>query len=208
MKRPHHRVRTVLAGLALTVLMFVMLDQAVGNWQERELARRVALKARLDKLSFDGLRTGIDDITFADGRYQIQLRVQNAAREPFYILVPILEGFVQVGPTWEPFRIVAADGHLREGTVLRLVGEQSILKEATIEGFGYAEPIAGYRHVKITLEAFVSPEEDPQEEIGERREEFFLFLRDVTRDAEFTGSTRRPSFIPLRAWTLLPKDAL
>lgn len=208
MKRPRYRGLTVLIFFALAALALTALDQAVGSWQERELARRVALKMRLDKLSFDGLRTGIDDITFANGRYLIRMRLQNAAHEPFYILVPVLEGFVQVGPSWEPFRIRSVDDQLKEGMVLPLVGEQSILEEAAIEGFGYAEPIAGYRHIKITLEAFVSPEQDPQEEIGERREDFFLFLRDVTRDAEFAGRSGRPSFIPLRAWTLLPKDAL
>lgn len=198
----------LLAPIALFGLILVVLDQAVGHWQERELARRIALKARLDKLSFDGLRTGLDDITFDGAHYVFRLRLQNAAREPFYILAPTLEGFVQVGPAWEPFAIRPLGGELKEGMVVRLIGERSIAEQARIEGAGYAEPIAGYRHVKITLEAFVSPEENPQEEIGERREDFFLFLRDVTRDGEFAGQSGRPSFIPLRAWTLLPKDAL
>lgn len=207
MRRRRNSLR-LLAPLALVGLLLVALDQAVGHWQERELARRLALKARLNKLSFDGLRTGFDDIAFDGARYVFRLRLQNAAREPFYILTPMLEGFVQVGPAWEPFGIRPADDEIKEGMVVRLVGERSITEQARIEGLGYAEPIAGYRHVKITLEAFVSPEENPQEEIGERREDFFLFLRDVTRDAEFSGQGGRPSFIPLRAWTLLPKDAL
>lgn len=198
----------VLIWLAIAAALVLALDQAVGNWQERELARRIALKARLDKLAFDGLRTGLDDITFDGSHYLFRLRLQNAAREPFYILTPALEGFVQVGPGWKPFRIRPADGEAREGSVVRLVGERAITEEAAIEETGYAEPIAGYRHVKITLEAFVSPEENPQEDIGERREDFFLFLRDVARDGEFASQSGRPSFIPLRAWTLLPKDLL
>jgi putative ABC transport system ATP-binding protein/macrolide transport system ATP-binding/permease protein/lipoprotein-releasing system ATP-binding protein len=195
----------ILTGIA----SLIAIDQVAGTMQEREIGRRRALKMRLDKLSFDGLRTGIDEITFDDNLYSLQLRIQNAAREPFYVLLPVIEGFVQVGPAWEAFRVCPADGELREGTVVKLEKERTLQHLATIDGSGYAEPIAGYRHVKLTLEAFVSPEENPVEEIGERREEFFLFLRDVTRDAEFASvKTQRPSFIPLRAWTLLPKEAL
>jgi hypothetical protein len=61
--------------------------------------------------------------------------------------------------------------------------------------------------VKLTAEAFLSIEENPREEIGERREDFFLFVRDAARDGEFSPSGR-PSYIPLRAWTLIAKEAL
>lgn len=196
-----------MAAAALAIGL-VALDQTVGNWEAHELARRAAIKARLDKLSFEGLRTGIDEITFADGQYRLLLRLQNAAHEPFYLLMPTLEGFVQIGPAWKPFRIRPADHEMKEGVVVRLIGERTTTQLADIDVLSYAEPIPGYRHIKITLEAFVSPEENPQEEIGERREDFFLFLRDVMRDGEFLNQTGRPSFIPLRAWTLLPKEAM
>jgi putative ABC transport system ATP-binding protein/macrolide transport system ATP-binding/permease protein/lipoprotein-releasing system ATP-binding protein len=187
----------------------LLADQAAGLWQQHEISRREELRARLDRLSTDGLRTGIDDIVFDGSRYILRLRLQNASRQPFYVLMPRLEGFVQVGPTWEPFPVRIAEGDAREGTVIKLEKEREIREIAEVTGSGYAEPLPGYRHVKLTLEALVSPEENPQEDIGERREEFFLFLRDVTRDAEFSGSSaRRPSFVPLRAWTLLPKEAL
>lgn len=208
MMRRSRQYRRFAMALAALAVILVVLDQTVGGWQQQEVARRAALKARLDRLSFDGLRTGIDEITFDEGRYFLRLRVQNAAREPFFILAPTLDGFVQVGLAWEPFHIRPADGEMKAGTVLRLVGERIFTDVAAIEGDGYAEPIPGYRHVKITLEAFVSPEENPQEEIGERHEDFFLFIRDAARDGQFGGQSGRPSFIPLRAWTLLPKDAL
>jgi len=187
----------------------LLADQLAGSLQEREVARRRELKARLDKLTFDGLRAGIDEITFDGVRYNMRLRLQNASRQLLYLLIPLLEGHVQVGPGWEPFPIALADGETKDGAVIALDKERVIDEVATIDVAGYAEPIPGYRHVKLTLEAFLSPEENPQEEIGERREEFYLFLRDVPRDAEFrSATTGRPAFIPLRAWTLLPREAL
>lgn len=197
------------AAVALGIGILVTADQVAGTWQEREIERRRQLKVRLDKLSWDGLRTGIDDIAFDGKNYRVHLRLQNAARQPFYLLLPVIEGFVQVGPTWEPFRVAPEEATVAAGSVIKLLKEYVMASVAEISGNGYAEPIAGYRHIKLTLEAYVSPEENPQDEIGERREDFFLFLRDQTRDAEFaTVTTTRPNFIPLRAWTLLPKEAL
>ena len=202
----HRRRRMALLALA-GVAALVSLDQYVGDYQSRELARRKALKAELDHLSFQGLRTGIDEITFDGAAYQMRFRLQNAADIPFFVLMPMIEGFVQNGPGWEQFPVRLAQQELHEGMVIELVGERAFTEIATIEDGAYTEPLPGYRHVKITLEAYLSPEANPREEIGEHREDFFLFLRDVKRDVELAGQKQgfRPSFIPLRGWTLLPR---
>lgn len=204
--RLRHRDRNALLGLA-GIVALAGLDQYVGDYQARELARRRALKAELDQLSFQGLRSGIDEITFDGAAYQMRFRLQNATANPFFVLVPLIEGFVQVGPGWEQFPMKLAQQELHEGMVIELAGERAFTEVASIEGGEYTEPIPGYRHVKITLEAYLSPEANPREEIGEHREDFFLFLRDVKRDTELGGQERgfRPSFIPLRGWTLLPR---
>jgi hypothetical protein len=201
--RRHRMVLLVLAGVAA----LVSLDQYVGDYQSRELARRRALKAELDRLSFQGLRTGIDEITFDGAAYQMRFRLQNAADIPFFVLMPMIEGFVQIGPGWKQFPVRLAQQELHEGMVIELVGERTFTEIAAMEDGAYNEPLPGYRHVKITLEAYLSPEANPREEIGEHREDFFLFLRDVKRDAELAEQKPgfRPSFIPLRGWTLLPR---
>jgi hypothetical protein len=201
-----HRYRDTFLGLA-GVVALVSLDQYVGDYQSRELARRKALKAELDWLSFQGLRTGIDEITFDGAAYQIRFRLQNATDKPFFVLVPVIEGFVQIGPKWEQFSMKIAQQDMHQGMVIELVGERAFTEVASIADGEYTEPIPGYRHVKITLEAYLSPAASPREEIGQHREDFFLFLRDGKRDAELAVQKNRfrPSFIPLRGWTLLPK---
>ena len=179
----------------------------LGWYQKSVLREKQILRERLDRLGFYGLRMGIDDISFRPGEgYSIRLRVQNATREAFYVLMPTMEGFVQKGFSWEPFSIVSSGGD-GDGNVVKLLDEKETIRLAKIAGQGYAEPLLGYRHVKLTAEAFLSIEENPSEEIGERREDFFLFIRDVLRDNEFSP-LGRPFFIPLRAWTLIPKEAL
>lgn len=179
----------------------------VGYYQQNALDQRRALKARLDKLTFYGLRTAIDDIAFVAGRgYRIGIRIQNATREPFYVMMPAVDGFVQEGYGWIAVPVAPIDGGDGE-TVVRLVGERQVARLAVLDGNDYTELLPGYRHVKLTLEALVSPEENPREEIGEKREDIFLYVRDFThRDAGRYAD--KPTFIPLRAWTLIPKEAL
>jgi len=198
-----------LLGVALLAMAasFAVVDGGLGWYQGRIIQEKRALRERLDRLGFYGLRMGIDDITYRAGEgYMIRFRVQNATLEPFYVLMPVMEGFVQKGPSWISFPIIAA-GDDAEGTVVKLTGEKETSRLAKIEGDGYAEPLPGYRHVKFTAEAFLSIEENPREEIGERREDFFMFVRDIPRDGEFAAHGR-PSYIPLRAWTLIPKEAM
>lgn len=207
-RRREHAQWRALAGVGLAVIaVFVATDGMIGWYQKSVLREKQILRERLDRLGFYGLRMGIDDISFRAGEgYSIRLRVQNATREAFYVLMPVMEGFVQKGFSWEPFAIVPFSGD-SEGVVVKLVDEKETRHLAKIEGQGYAEPLAGYRHVKLTAEAFLSIEENPREEIGERKEDFFLFVRDAARDGEFAPDGR-PSYIPLRAWTLIPKEAL
>ena len=80
--RLRHRYRNALLGLA-GIVALAGLDQYVGDYQARELARRRALKAELDQLSFQGLRSGIDEITFDGAAYQMRFRLQNATANPY-----------------------------------------------------------------------------------------------------------------------------
>jgi len=207
------RRRTV-KGWSVALVTFVLagviagVDAMVGYYQQNILDQRRALKARLDKLTFYGLRTAIDDIAFVAGRgYRIEIRIQNATREPFYVMMPAVEGFVQKGYSWTAVSVTPTEDGVDGEAVVRLTGERQLARLAILEGNDYTELLPGYRHVKLTLEALLSPEENPQEEIGEKREDVFLHVKDVThRDAGL--HVGKPAFIPLRAWTLIPKEAL
>lgn len=183
-------------------------DFLAGRLQQREIGRRQDLRVKLDQLAFHALRTGIDDIRYIpEHDYRIGFRIQNATREPFYVLLPTLSAFIQKGPTWSEVPAGLIDGENNEAGVVKLVGERAVPRRVTIEDTDYMELIAGYIHVKLTIETMVSPEENPREEVGEKREDIVLYLRDERRGAA-SPAARGPNFIPLRAWTLLSKEAL
>lgn len=195
--------------LALVCGVALLLDLAIGWQQERLLAARKAYKARLDRMALYGLRTGIDAIAYEpEARYRIRFRLQNALDEPMYVMMPSVEGAIQVRAGWGKIATEEPKGGALQGTVVKLIDEQQTVWLATIEERDYMQLFRGYIHLRLTLDAYVSPEENPREEIGERHEELFLHLRD-RRLAEHAvldaRSATRPDFIPTRAWTLIPK---
>lgn len=195
------RRRALLVGVAGLIATGWAADYAAGRYQRQVIDDRRSLKARLDRMATRDLRTAVDDIRFdAPASYQVDFRLQNAGEEPFYVMLPVIEGYIQVGYGWQPFPVATLDGS--GGIVVRLSDELATSYRADIEAEDYAVNLPGFMHVKLVLEALVSPEENPREEIGERREDIVLYLRDARQPPAFVG---QPSFIPLRAWTLVPR---
>lgn len=189
------------------------LDLYVGREQERILVARKELRARLDRMAFFGVRTGIDDIRYdPPSAYHVRFRIQNALDEPLYVMLPIVTAFIQIGAGWTEVAVAAPAAGADEGSVVKLVEEREFERVMTVDLAEYMELIPGYLHLKLNLEAYVSPEENPREDVGERREDIFIYLRDgrnagVMARAASGGGGEKPAFIPLRAWTLIPKPA-
>lgn len=204
--------KSVLAVCSVSAIGFVLADWAVGRWQQGMIQGKKDYRARLDRLAFRAVRTGIEEIRHQpDGRYRSRFIVQNAADEPLFVMMPTVEAAIQVGPQWVT---VPATENLREGSegsVVRLVGERMADRYLSIEPTGYTESIPGYIHLKMTLEMIISPEQNPQEEVGERKEDLIVYLKDYrwandrVRHAGRPGFAEKPDFIPLRAWTLVPR---
>jgi hypothetical protein len=211
--RPAGRLKLALM-FAAACAMLAGVDWTVGFMQRRALQAQKDNRARLDRLANYGIRFGIDDISFdRETGYRVRFRVQNAMDTPLYVLLPASEAYVQVGAGWVPEKIADVPGSSDEGAVLRLVDDHDVVRQLDVESHDYTELITGYMHLRLTLEAWVSPEEDPQEDIGERREDMFIYLRDLrfggtaTRDSDWAHGLAKPMFIPLRAWTLVPRGA-
>jgi hypothetical protein len=190
------------------------LDQAIGYYQRKGLEAKRAEQAKLERLAHFGLRTGIDEILYEpEGRYRVRFRIQNATEEPFYVMLPLVRAFVQVGYRWTEVPVAEPPAAADEGLVVRLIGERQVDRLLSIETRDDTAIIPGYHHMRFNLEAYVSTDESPLEAIGEKHEDLFLYLKDgrlgdaVIRRANGWGEGPVPAFIPLRAWTLVPKAA-
>lgn len=204
--------KVLAAGAGALVLALAAADWAVGRWQQGLVQAKKDYRTRLDRLAFHAVRTGIDEIRHqADGGYRARFVIQNAFDEPLYVMMPTVAAAIQVGAQWAPVPVAEAVDERHEGTVVRLVGERTADRFLTIEPTNYAESIPGYIHLKMTLETVVSPEQNPQEEVGERKEDLIVYLKDYrlandrSRHGRQPAFADKPDFIPLRAWTLVPR---
>jgi len=203
--------RAVVAAATLLGLLFAAADWGVGRWQQGLIRARKDHRARLDRLAFYALRTGIDDINHQqDGRYRVRFIIQNAGDEPIYVMMPTVEGEIQVGPRWVGIQAAEPPESQMEASVVRLVGDRATDRFLTINRTDYTESIPGYIHLKLTLDAVVSPEQDPRDDVGEHREDLVVYLKDyrwANDRLRYPGHptfSEKPDFIPLRAWTLVP----
>ena len=196
----------------MLVVFLAASDWALGKWQQHLIEERKAYRNRLDRLAFHAVRTGIDDIKYDPAKgYRVRFTIQNAFDEPIYVMMPMVAAFIQIGPQWAAVPVAEPPQAAAEGSVVRLVGDKNFDRLVAVEQTDYTELIPGYMHIKVTLETYVSPEEDPREEVGERKEDLVFYLKDQRHANDALHHAGRPSFkekpdfIPLRAWTLVPK---
>jgi hypothetical protein len=208
--RPARGRRWWKAALAVTLFgaALVLIDSLVGRQQERILEERKEAQARLEKMAWFYLRADVDDITYTpDGKYKVTLWIENVFPEyDFYLMVPTVRGFIQVGPQWQEVKTVEAipDRGLRAGTVVNLKEKIRVSWVLDIETKDYFELLPGYMHVQIHNAMFVSPQAEPREgeNIVERNDYYYVHLKPIGADDEYLKRINHfpagtPVFIPM-----------
>ena len=201
----------LLIGLLAAVTVFGTADYLTGAYQRYLLEEKRRARERLERLVFYGLRMGIEEIVLdQEGRYRMALRLQNASKGDLFVMLPTLSLFLQVGTGWE--EVPVSDLSHDEGVVIRLVSDRIIERLATLPRQDFTQLLPGYFHAKITATALVSFRAEPKDDVAEKAEEFFLFLkswmaedRTILKALEF-ADRRIPVYIPLRAPTLIPSS--
>ncbi len=201
-----------MVGVVGALVLFAGADYLIGVHEEYLLSEKRRERERVDRLVSYGLRMGIEEITFdREGRYRVALRLQNAGDEALFVMLPTLRLFLQWGTGWEEIPVAELGGD--EGTVVRLVSDRVVERQAKVPRRDFAYLLPGYFHAKISAGALVAFRAEPKDDVGERVEELFLFLRswmatdrEILKEHTFVGG-RIPTYIPLRAPTLVPSRA-
>jgi hypothetical protein len=194
-------------AVALLSAALVLIDSLVGRHQERILEERKEAQARLEKMARFYLRADVDDITLTpDNKYKVTVWIENVFPEyDFYLMVPTLRGFIQVGPQWQEVKTVEAttDPGLREGTVVNLKDKIKVSWVIDIQTKDYFELLPGYMHVQVNNNMFVSPQAEPEEgeSIVERNDYYYVHLKPIGADDEYI---RRVNNFPAGAPLYIP----
>ncbi|WP_036263773.1 hypothetical protein [Methylocapsa aurea] len=191
------RVALIVIGLGF------LADFGVSWNQQRILAARDKTALELKNAAFAGLYVELLRIAYEpDGKsYRATLNMQNANPDaPLYVMLNPVRVFEQTGMTWQETPSQAPSGP--GGSVVKLDGarEYSVVFQADVKD--WAELIPGYMHVRIQSDMLISQSSEPKDDIVERNNRFYVYLKpqgsddaEIKRRSKFSGAP--PIFIPM-----------
>lgn len=193
-----HRVATVSAFLFGAAFL---VNEGVARYQQHEIEARRARLVALEELATSTLRSDIESITSLDGsRYEVTIYIENTRQEPpIYVMSPSVQAFVQVGTGWQEAPLTP----IVEATalVLKITGRQlyRFTLETRVEKF--TELLPHYMHVRFTNNMLISPESTPKDELFQRNDNYYVYLKpDNVSDETILKDVRFPAAPPLWIW--------
>ena len=180
------------------------IDYIVGYKQAMFLRDRASLKKKLEQLAWYNLRSDIKDVTYSGDKYKVTLRYENPfPEEELYIMTPAIRCLVQVGTSWREVPVHDAGARSAEGAVIKLDNAFMIDKLIEVPFRNFEEVLPGYMHVRINSISYVSSNSISKEDIAEKNEDFYIYLkpyfandREMSRNYRFANDAV-PIWIPM-----------
>jgi putative ABC transport system ATP-binding protein/macrolide transport system ATP-binding/permease protein/lipoprotein-releasing system ATP-binding protein len=190
------------AWLIPAILMGLALNQGVALYQRHLLRERLQARAALEDAALLWLRADIQDIAYNGGAsYTLTLSMENrSVAHPVFVLSPTVRAYVQVGLTWQEIPSRSIDG--QEGRVMRIDGRRTYQFAFEPNTKEYTEQLTGYMHVRLTDSMLVSQRSVPGDELVERVDDYYVYLKPpdaddeaILRKVKFPG--KPPLWIPM-----------
>lgn len=190
--------------IILLLLSIFLVDYYVGYRQNKYLSEKAAYKKKTEQLAWYSLRGDIKAVSYAGHRYRVALKFENAfPEEEMYIMVPQIRCLVQVGTLWKEVPVHDPEDRNRDTGVIKLEGTKIIEKLIEVPFRNFEEVLPGYMHVRLNALSFVSSNAVSREDIVEKNEDFYIYLRPYYADLKqmakkytFTNN-EVPIFIPM-----------
>ncbi len=190
-------------GVAAAILFGVafLSNEGVARYQRHQIDARRARLAALEDLATSTLRSDIASITsLGDHRYEVTIYLENTRQEPpIYVMSPSVQAFVQVGTGWQeaPLTPIAE----ATASVLKITGRQLYRFNLETRVDKFTELLPHYMHVRFANNMLVSPESTPKDELFQRNDNYFVYLKpDNVTDEAILKDVHFPGAPPLWIW--------
>jgi energy-coupling factor transporter ATP-binding protein EcfA2 len=194
-------VQIFLLAAAVILGGILLADFGVEKYQAMRVRERAARIAALQHLALNSLRGDVQSVTdLGDGRYELTTYLQNVGEAPVYVMSPDMRAYVQVRTTWQEVPMRPLDESANG--VLKIEGKQSYryLLDARVRDF--AQLLPNYMHVRFSGTMLVSPSSTPKDDVFERKDNYYVYLKPfdvsdeaVARRMRFSG--KPPVWIPM-----------
>ena len=195
-------VQAFLMAGAVILGLILLADFGVEKYQDLRMRERAARVAALQHLALNGLRGDVQSVTdLGDGRYELTTYLQNVGSDrPIYVMAPDMRAYVQVKTVWQEVPMTPTDESA--GGVRGIEGKQTYryLFDARLKDF--AQLLPNYMHVRFSGTMLVSPSSMPKDDVFERKDNYYVYLKPfdvadevVLRRMRFSG--KPPVWIPM-----------
>ncbi len=176
---------TFLLVLASAVALVFAADYAIGKYQSYRVDQSRLAALQLQHAAYEGLFVELVKVDYEpdDKSYRVTMRMTNIeADRPVYVMQTPLRVFEQSGLSWKEVPSRSPNGETV--SVVKLTGPH--IYEAVFEPNlrDYTELIPGYMHIRFESSSLVSQRSEPEDDIIERTDRYYVYLKPHGADDE------------------------
>jgi putative ABC transport system ATP-binding protein/macrolide transport system ATP-binding/permease protein/lipoprotein-releasing system ATP-binding protein len=189
---------------AVVVLAALIANYGTALYQQSRVAEKRAANQQLQEVALYRMRADIDDLVAEPDRgYLLTLYAQNLEPEnDLFVMTPEVRAFVQVGLQWQEVPLRSADN--QQGQVVCVTAEKHRFRfRFTPDLKAFEEILPGYMHVRFSNVMLVSRSAEPEGDLIERADDYYVYLKPHDADdVAILRKTRFPGKPPL--WIPMP----
>jgi hypothetical protein len=171
------RSRFLLVVAVVLALAFA-LDHAIGKYQHYRMDQKRLAALKLQHAAYQGLYAEVVKVAYEPDRKSYRLTMRMTNIEPdrtIYVMQGPVRVFEQSGLAWKEVPARAANGEA--WSVVKLT-EPHTYETVFEPNLGeWSELIPGYMHIRFEGVSFVSERSDPEDDLIERTDRYYVYLK-------------------------------
>ncbi len=176
---------TFLFGLTGAGAIVFAADYAIGKYQSYRMDQSRIAALQLQHAAYEGLFVELVKVDYEpdEKSYRVTMKMTNSEpARPVYVMQTPLRVFEQSGLSWK--EVPSRSATSETVSVVKLSG--SHIYETVFEPNlkDYAELIPGYMHIRFESSSLVSPRSEPEDDIIERTDRYYVYLKPHGADDE------------------------
>jgi hypothetical protein len=174
--------KTLLFALLALGAGFV-LDAAVGQYQTNRLDQRRFAQLQLQHAAFEGLFVEVETVAYEpDGKsFRVKMKFTRIEKGlPLFVMLSPIRVFEQAALDWK--EVPSRDPQGGSARVVELTDTYSYECVFEPNAEGWTELIPGYMHVRFESASLVSERSEPDDDIIERTDRYYVYLKPQGAD--------------------------
>jgi hypothetical protein len=196
------RSRVVIGALVFGGLVLAA-DQGIAWYQGSRLEQKRLVGLELQHAAFAGLSVDLVKVAYEPDQrsYRLTMAMKNLdSAHPVYVMMSPVRVFAQSGLVWKEIPARAPDGRAKGVVKLSDQHTYETVFEPNLKD--WTELMPGYMHIRFENSRLISRRSDPDDDIVERNDRYYVYLKPYGADDEairrrmkYPGSP--PIYIPM-----------